>query len=379
VSILGLYYLQRFSANIMSRLTGAISAVLIPFVTAFFLSFIIGPLARWIEKKTRLKTSISTIIAIFVGILFIIFILVIAVGFIVSQAVDIFRSLTLLIDQGELEVIIREFYDEIRDMIDTDFRALFESLTSNGFSFSRIFELIASGFAFIIALSSNVISVVFTIALTPVFLYYLIKEKEVIFQNLADLIPKKARVHVVELGKRSNRVIQDYFRAQGIMMSLIALYFIVAFSLISFFVPGFTVIHALLFGIALGLFSIIPYLGMWLGLAAPVVFLLTRHLEFADDSDRISVYLIALAAVLISAIVQQLLESSIVQPKVMGMKVKIHPLAVLSSLIFFGGLFGLVGVLLAVPLAGTIKASFRYMNEIFAEEEEPEDAPLVDS
>lgn len=375
VSILGLYYLQLFSANVLSRLFGAISAVLVPFAIAFFLSFIIGPLALWIEKKFKWSSTVSTVVAIFFGILFILFILVIAVGFIVSQIGDIYRSLMLVIDQGQFETIIREFYDEIQGMIDTDIGGIFESLTSNGFSLTKLFEFFASSFAFLVVLSSNVISVLFTIALTPVFLYYLIKEKAVIFQNLADLTPKNVRVHVVELGKRSDRVIRDYFRAQGIMMFLIAVYFSVAFSLISFFVPQFNVIHALLFSIALGLFSIIPYLGPWLGLAAPVVFLITRHLEFGNDTEQMSVYLIGLIAVLISALIEQLLEASIVQPKIMGMNVKIHPLAVLSSLIFFGGLFGIVGVLLAVPLAGTIKATFRYIKEISAEKEEPSNTP----
>jgi putative permease len=271
------------------------------------------------------------------------------------------------------------FYNEIQNMVDTDISGIFESLTSNGFSLTKLFEFFASSFAFFIALSSNLISVLFTIALTPVFLYYLIKEKEVIFQNLADLTPKNVRIHVVELGKRSDRVIHDYFRAQGIMMLLIAIYFTVAFSVISFFVPGFNLLHALLFSIALGLFSIIPYLGPWLGLAAPVVFLITRHLESGSDTERMSVYLIALIAVLIAALIEQVLEASIVQPKIMGMNVKIHPLAVLSSLIFFGGLFGIVGVLLAVPLAGTIKATFRYIKEISAEKEEEKDPTATDS
>jgi putative permease len=379
VSVLGLYYLQLFSANVLSRLLGAISAVLIPFAIAFFLSFIIGPLASWIERKFKLSSMVSTVVAIFFGILFILFILVIAVGFIVSQIGDIFRSLMLVIDQGELEAMIMAFYNEIQNMVDTDISGIFESLTSNGFSLTKLFEFFASSFAFFIALSSNLISVLFTIALTPVFLYYLIKEKEVIFQNLADLTPKNVRIHVVELGKRSDRVIHDYFRAQGIMMLLIAIYFTVAFSVISFFVPGFNLLHALLFSIALGLFSIIPYLGPWLGLAAPVVFLITRHLESGSDTERMSVYLIALIAVLIAALIEQVLEASIVQPKIMGMNVKIHPLAVLSSLIFFGGLFGIVGVLLAVPLAGTIKATFRYIKEISAEKEEEKDPTATDS
>jgi putative permease len=65
--------------------------------------------------------------------------------------------------------------------------------------------------------------------------------------------------------------------------------------------------------------------------------------------------------VIVLQIVEQVIESSVVSPLVMGKEVRIHPLAVLSAFIFFGGLFGFVGVLLAVPMAGMTQAVIRYL------------------
>ena len=113
----------------------------------------------------------------------------------------------------------------------------------------------------------------------------------------------------------------------------------------------------------MGLFNFIPYVGAWLGLAAPVIFLLTLHLEFKGLPDIGNMYFIAIIIVIIIHLIEQGLEMSIIQPNVIGKQVHIHPLAVLASLIFFGGVFGFVGVLLAVPLAGTIRAFIEYFGE----------------
>ena len=71
-----------------------------------------------------------------------------------------------------------------------------------------------------------------------------------------------------------------------------------------------------------------------------------------------------MVVVVILQLVEQALEGSIIQPNVLGKQVHIHPLAVLSALLFFGGVFGFAGVLLAVPMTGTIKASLDYFGEL---------------
>jgi putative permease len=48
----------------------------------------------------------------------------------------------------------------------------------------------------------------------------------------------------------------------------------------------------------------------------------------------------------------------------MGKEVKLHPLLVLSSFIFFGSLFGVTGIILAIPITGTLKAALVYYREV---------------
>ena len=67
----------------------------------------------------------------------------------------------------------------------------------------------------------------------------------------------------------------------------------------------------------------------------------------------------------------QLIQGNILQPIIMGREVNLHPLLVLTSFIFFGSLFGITGIILAIPITGIIKASAIYFNELKEDEETP--------
>ena len=365
ITLIGLYFLGLISSTILTRVFGAIGAVLIPFVIAFFLSFIIGPISVWIHEKLKINRTMSIIIAILIGIIFIFGILFISVSFVFSQLSTILSSLINLVNNTSVQAILVEITEMINNyLINNDIAVIIEEISNNGASIERVLALLGSVLVTLTGIASSIISVIVVLALTPVFMYYLIKEKTLIFTSISKIAPKSVRPHVVELGKRSDLVIRRYFKGQGIMMMIIFIYFTVTLGILSFFVDGFNIQHAIMFAILMGLFNLVPYLGAWLGLMAPVVFLLTLHLEFRGDPGVGNVYLIAILILLVIHFVEQGLEMSIIQPTVIGREVHIHPLAVLSSLIFFGGVFGFVGVLLAVPLAGTIRAFMEYFGEL---------------
>jgi putative permease len=370
VSLAGLYFLQLLTRDSLVKIFNAINSVLIPFVIAFFLSFIIGPLSNVIHQKLKVKKSLAIILAILIGIIFILAIMGVAVYFIVTQMSAILNSLLSFIDNASIEGIINDVVSAITTYFaNSDISDLIAEMSANGASIERILGLAGSILLSISGFASSLFSVVMIFVLTPVFMFYLIKEKEYIFMNIAKVAPKKVRKHVIELGKRSDVVIRNYFKGQGLMMLIIFLYFSITLGVLSLFVPSFPVYYAIIFATLMGLFNIIPYLGAWLGVMAPIVFLLTKHLELQLNGGG-DIFLIAMIAVLALQLIEQALEGSIIQPNVLGKQVHIHPLAVLSALLFFGGVFGFAGVLLAVPLTGTIKASLEYFGELSDAREE---------
>jgi putative permease len=371
VSLIGLYVLQVLTKDLLVRIFQAINSVIIPFIIAFFLSFIIGPLSQLIHKKLKINRNIAIIVAILIGILFIITILGIAIYFIVTQMASILNSLLTLIDNASLQGVINDIMVAITTYFaNSDITDLIAEMTQNGASLQRIFELVGSVLVSISGFASSLFGAIMIFILTPVFMFWLIREKEYIFLNIAKVAPKKIRLHVIELGKRSDIVIRRYFKGQGLMMLIIFVYFSLSLGVLSIFVPQFPIYYAIIFATLMGLFNIIPYLGAWLGVMAPIVFLFTRHLELQATQGPI--FLIAIFVVIVLQLIEQILEGSIIQPHVLGKQVHIHPLAILSALLFFGGVFGFAGVLLAVPLTGTIKAALQYFGELNDEQEKKE-------
>ncbi|MFW5838395.1 MAG: AI-2E family transporter [Bacillota bacterium] len=359
ISIIGISYIQNLFPHFLQRVSLSFRSVFIPFVIAFFLSFIIGPLSNKLEEKLHLPKSLSIILSIFIGILVVLIIISVTIVFIVSQLTVIIQSLVTLVDNDILESLLREFITLIDENLDqNNINQLINGLIDEGITVERLFRLVGTSFVTVSAIASSLISTAFLIVLTPVFLYFMIKEKEVIFRSLSKIVPKTFRNDAIELGVRSNVVIKHYFIGQALMMFFTALFFILAYGVLSFFIPNFTFLYAIIFALLMGILCVIPYLGIWLGMAAPIVYLTTLHLEHGGPDNTI--YLIGIIAVLIANLIQAVLESSVIQPAVFSKQVHIHPLAVLSSFIFFGGIFGLPGFLLAIPIAGTIKVVILY-------------------
>lgn len=362
IGIIGFYYLHQLTSGIINNFISALSAVLIPFVIAFFLSFIVGPIASWLEKKFKINQNLAIVLSIMIGILCVILIIGIVLLFIFSQISSVLNSLLALIDSATIEGFIIEIREVINEYFKTNsFSEIIDQITTNGASIQRVMNLVGVVLLTFTGIVSGIFRIIAIFVLTPVFMFYLIKEKEYIFLNIAKIAPKKIRHHVIELGRRSDEVIKNYFKGQGMMIGIISAYFAVTLGVLSFFVDGFNLEYAIMFAILMGLMNIIPYIGAWIGLAVPMIFLFTKYLETGSTE---SIYIYAIIIILIIHLVEQALEISMIQPHVLGKQVHIHPLLVLSSLIFFGGIFGFAGVLLAVPLAGTIRAVAIYLCEI---------------
>ena len=365
ITLMGLYYLNLLTSSLLQKLSSAISAVLVPFAIAFFLSFIVGPIATWLQKKLKFNRTISIIISIFLGIVFVLFILVITIVFVVTQVSAILNSLIQLIDNQSLEQMFVEVLELINLYIqNNNMTQVIEEIINNGATVEKIMGLLGTVFISMSRILSSIVSIILISVLTPVFMYYLISEKEYIFMSIAKVVPEKGRVHVIELGKRTDEVIRKFFKGQGMMIGIIFIYFAITLSLLSLTMSRFDISHALIFALLMGMLNIIPYLGAWIGLSAPLIFLLTIHLDLQSQLLGSNLYIYGMIGVIVIFFIEQLLEMSIIQPTVLGKQVHIHPLLVLSSLIFFGGLFGFVGVLLAVPLAATLKVVFEYIKEV---------------
>jgi predicted PurR-regulated permease PerM len=163
------------------------------------------------------------------------------------------------------------------------------------------------------------------------------KPNEQLLTPLMRAVPQQRRPAFRRMFKLMGERLSAWLYGTFISMLAVGVLGVIAFYLLGTPYP-------LLLGVLMGVTDIIPIIGPWIGGAVAVVVTL-----FADPSKAIWV---ALAVLVIQEI-----ESNVVRPVVMSGSAKLHPFVTLLALLFFGSIFGLLGAILALPLAlavGTI-------------------------
>ena len=174
----------------------------------------------------------------------------------------------------------------------------------------------------------------FRLLLVLIFSFYFSVDKEKFTLKLKKAIPNKHRKDVTYLATRIDTALQQFIRGRLLM---------------AIFVGVLTMIYLLIlrvdFAIIIGLITcvadIIPYIGPFLGCAPAVLF------AFMDSP-------IKALWVLILFVLIQWVENNILAPKLIGDSTGLSPLIVLISIIIGGGLFGVWGMVISVPITSII-------------------------
>ncbi|MFW5841712.1 MAG: AI-2E family transporter [Bacillota bacterium] len=342
VGLLVLLLIRELFYNGIQLFLSAFVAILLPFSIALFISYLVAPVFKVLEKHIRLKNRLINTIIVFslIGIL-LFFIGRFAGVLIYTQAVAFIEN-----DWPNVVSYFETSFSEGSPIRDTyNWLAQYISIGSR--------EVISVD---IIRVFQSVTTIVLTIIMTPVFLFFILNDKERIYKSLMQVFPRKWRHHAIELTGRANRVVEEYFNGRFLTMTAMAIFFT-----IMLFIFGFEG-RAVLFGFMLGFFDIVPYVGPTIAVILPVLYSLT------EDDLLFGQY--APIAIFIANFIGQMIQNNVAQPLIMGRETKIHPLLVLSAFVFFAYLFGVVGLILAIPITGTIKSTIEYIKELHQDEME---------
>lgn len=307
-----------------------ITTILIPFVIAFALAFILQPVVRFFQNRgIRRGLSVAIVLVLLTGLVFILF---------QTTIPHFVRDLKVLISElPEITEELEELFDEFSkkyDYLPEEYQPNFDNI-SNFFSkyiinignfpskfFSRIFRYLS------------------LIILTPMILIYFLLDYEKILCKFRDYLIEHNKIRFKNYLADLNKIMGSYFRGVFLVMIIVTIAFITAFWIID-------LEFALFFGIIIGITNVIPYVGSYIGGSFPVLFALL-------DSPKK-----ALVVILIS-IVLQTLESDVLTPYVQSKRIKIHPLIVILSLLVFGRLMGIIGMMISLPVLSIIKITLKH-------------------
>jgi predicted PurR-regulated permease PerM len=182
-----------------------------------------------------------------------------------------------------------------------------------------------------------VLSLLSYVFLTPILIFYLLRDWRNIERKLGELVPGPYRARVLGFAGEYDRLLARYLRGQLLAAGIVG-----TLTWLGFLIAGFP--YALLLGVVAGVFNIIPYMGLVASLVPALVIAL-----FSASP------LVALLKIAIVFAVVQVLDGSVIGPRVVGEAVGLHPVWVLLALAVSGYFFGFVGLLIAVPLAVLVK------------------------
>jgi predicted PurR-regulated permease PerM len=191
--------------------------------------------------------------------------------------------------------------------------------------------------------SQAVISLLSLLIVTPIVTFYLLKDWKRLIETINRSIPVAQRGTVQELAKDLDDTISGFLRGQGTICLVLACYYGLALHLIK-------LNHGVLIGLFAGLISFIPYLGSFAGLLLSICVAL---LQFWPSWTAIPIVL----AIFVSG---QAIADYVLAPYLIASRIHLNPVWVMFAIAAFGYLFGFVGLILAVPLAAAIGVVIRF-------------------
>ncbi|MFT7220889.1 MAG: putative PurR-regulated permease PerM [Candidatus Azotimanducaceae bacterium] len=198
-------------------------------------------------------------------------------------------------------------------------------------------QVTQSGFAFLTTLG--------IVGLTPVVAFYIMRDWDDIMLKIREMLPREIEPVFVKLCQECDEVLGAFLRGQLLVMLLLGC----IYALGLYFV-GLEL--AILIGLLAGLASIVPYLGVFVGIIAASV---AAMFQFQDP--------VYLGYVAIVFGLGQILEGWVLTPWLVGDKIGLHPVAVIFAVLAGGQLFGFVGILMALPVAAIIMVFIRHLHQ----------------
>lgn len=194
----------------------------------------------------------------------------------------------------------------------------------------------------IIYLSNIVSSITFGIVIIPLILFYLMRDMVIFKENLYIFVSKGNKKEFKEVLEKIDHIVSGFIRGRIIVCFIVG-------TLIGIGLYFLNLKFALIIGIVSGIFNFIPYLGPIVGVVLALIFALGQP------------WWILLMIVVLFVLVNQL-EAIYLNPNILGKELGLHPLTVILSMLICGLLLGILGILVAVPLAAILKVlAIRYL------------------
>jgi len=311
-----------------------IQSVISYIIIAGILSLITRPFTHFLSKKLKFPNSLSVMTTMF----FMLALLAGLIGMFIPLIAEQGESLSLLQVEG-LQKNIQSIFNQITSYFSSKGIDVLSELKNVDFiaQFKEIPNLLNSVVGTVGSLSVGLFSVLFIS-------FFFMKDRRILKNGVMLLVPKSTQGRFEDSLEKINNLLSRYFI--GLIFQITILFVLYTIILLIFGIKSAVVIAFLC-----ALLNLIPYVGPLIG--AAIMFILSMTSNIGQDFQ--SVILPTTMYVMIGYFIAQLVDNFVSQPKIFSKATKAHPLEIFLVIIIGGLLFGIIGMITAVPIYTALK------------------------
>ncbi|MXY46533.1 MAG: AI-2E family transporter [Chloroflexi bacterium] len=326
---------------------------LLPFIIGLALAYILDPVVSWMDRHIPVMNSrpetkriililftFAAAIIVFIGALIAIIPAIVAE---IRHFVDILPSL-IQSARGTVQNLDEQISAQLPEEVVVVIHDAAQDIGGLVISAAGAFAARTYGVV------SQTMSLMLGLAMVPLVLFYVLKDRGKILDGMLNTLQPTPRMHTVRVLFLLNDIFSAYVRGQLILGVVVG-----AFVFLGLW--GLGVPFAPVLGLVAGVFELVPVIGPWLGAIPGVLVVLATEPE-----KFIWVALLYL--------IVQLLENSLLVPRIQGESLNLHPVMVLAALLVGSELAGFWGIILGPPLAAAARSVLLYFLSVWRTEVE---------
>ncbi|MDT3426883.1 putative PurR-regulated permease PerM [Paenibacillus forsythiae] len=344
---------------IFRPLSVLLHTVALPLILSGVAYYLLNPLVDRLERRSRIRRAygIAILYLLIIGVITVILLTVIPI--IRGQLMDLIDNFPRYSDQIQQEVSDltgSRLFDELQQNMGADVSSLTTRVSEwlTGFLHNAL-----NGVGSFVGTLTEIILGIVT---TPFILFYMLRDGKRFPDYILHLVPTALKPQTRMVMSEMNQQISSYIRGQIIVSCCIG-----ALLYIGYLIIGLK--YSLVLAIVAACTAVVPYLGPAIAITpALVVALVTSPLMLLK-------MIVVWTAV-------QLIEGKFISPQIMGKSLKIHPITIIFVIVFAGKMFGVVGIILAVPGYAVLKVVvthiyqwFRFRSGLYASPGDDEERP----
>ena len=315
-----------------------ITTVILYCIIAIVISLLLNPLVNFLKRRLKFKNTIATISSILIAFLVISGFVLLFVPLLLAQG----ENLSLL-NVSSLEKNYHLLLENITVFLDSYNINTKQLIQSSKLSSFTTFEFIPN---FLNSFLSTLGSFSMGFASVLFITFFLLKEKDVLYLKFKRLLPENQKEKVLNSIQDINHLLSRYFLGLLLQLTIIMLLYLIIFII-------FGVENAIIIALLCAIFNIVPYIGPLIASIVAGLLIMTSGIgsgaDFATETLPTAIY------VLIGMSLVQVIDNNFSSPLIFSKSTNSHPLEIFLVILIAGILFGISGMIIAVPFYTSLK------------------------